>query len=238
MISGGPNIETDGLVMCLDASDDKSYSGNGNIWIDRVNNIQFESKGTIQTPFIKLGGTSCMKFNNSGYWESLGGTDQSDKVDMGGDCTLIMWLYSEGVTERNVIFEKDGIGDNSYQREIAVTWESSNQFTYYSRKNNYDFGQTTNLDLNKWTMMAIKMSNGRTSTPRTGFYSKNGDNWISNYTSRSSSALESAGVIRIGSGYVGPLENGAISVVLCYNKMLNDEEILNNYNTYKSRFGH
>jgi hypothetical protein len=85
-------------------------------------------------------------------------------------------------------------------------------------------------------MMGIKMSTGKTASARTGFYSKNGAPWISNYNSRSSTALVASGEIRIGTGYAGTCDVGNVGMVVCYNKMLNDTEILNNYIATKSRF--
>jgi len=35
MSSISPDIVTDGLVVCLDAADKKSYSGSGTTWYDR-----------------------------------------------------------------------------------------------------------------------------------------------------------------------------------------------------------
>jgi hypothetical protein len=86
-------------------------------------------------------------------------------------------------------------------------------------------------------MVGIKMSTGKTAAARTGFYSKNGSAWTSLYTSRSNVALVASGAIRIGSGYAGTVTNGHISSVLCYNKMLTDAEVLQNYSATKRRFG-
>ncbi len=230
-----PNIVTDNLSLCLDVSNPKSYSG-GSTWKDLANGIEFASSGT-QTPIATREGIRCFDFNGSGYWSSQGGTSQSDKVDMGGDCTLIIWLYSEDVTVRKTIFEKAGTISTSYQQEIAVTWETSEAWSYYSRISNYDYAGSYTAVIGKWNMMAIKMSTGRTATARTGFRSLNGSAWNASYTSRSSSALTSAGAVRVGTGYAGTVAVGAIGSVLCYNKMLDDDEILHNYNATKGKFG-
>ena len=228
-------IITDDLSLCLDVSNPKSFSG-GSKWIDGANGIEFASVGT-QTPLSTRDGIRCFEFNGSGRWVSQGGTSQSDKVDMGGDCTLIIWLYGETVPSRKTIFEKAGTVYSSYRQEIAVTWEVATNWSYYSRYNNYDYAGSYNAAVDKWNMMAIKMSTGRTATARTGFRSLNGSAWNASYTSRSSTALTSAGEIRIGTGYAGTVAVGAIGSVLCYNKMLDDDEILHNYNATKGKFG-
>ena len=52
----GPKIITDGLVLCLDAADRKSYSGSGNTWFDRT---QYKRNFTL--------------FNSPTYSSSFGG---------------------------------------------------------------------------------------------------------------------------------------------------------------------
>ena len=50
-------------------------------------------------------------------------------------------------------------------------------------------------------------------------------------------ALVAAGAITVGAGYAGVVEVGYINSVYCYNRMLTDAEILQNYNATKGRFG-
>jgi len=232
-LAHSPKIITDGLVLCLDAGNTKSYPGSGTTWTDLAQGITFSSNGT-QTPIEVVNGATSFAFNDSGYWESDSG---DENVDMGGDCTLLMWVYCEDITVRSTIFEKAGVEYQSYRHEIAVTWETNERFTWYSRNSpNYDTAGTTSLTQNTWNLVGIKMSNGRTSTARTGFYSFNGGNWISGYNSRSDTALLSGGAIRIGSGYAGAIESGNIAIVMCYEKMLTDQEIQQNYNALRGRF--
>lgn len=233
-VNYNPRVVTDGLALCLDAGNSKSYPGSGTTWTDLIQGITFSSYGT-QTPVETINGAKSFAFNGSGYWESTSG---HEKVDMGGDCTLLMWIYDEDISTRRTIFEKAGTSYNSYEQEIAVTWETDETLSWYSRYSpTYDYGISSSLTLNSWNFMGIKMSSGRTSSSRTGFYSKNGGAWISNYIQRSNIAVVSAGAIRVGTGYAGAVENGNIALVMCYNKMLSDAEIQQNFNATRSRFG-
>lgn len=229
-------IVQQGLVLNLDAGNPYSYAGAGTIWYDvSGNNLIFNSQGTTQTPFTTIGGSPCFDFNGSGYWEC--GTN-FNLVDLGGDCTIIIWFYCETTAIRRTIFEKAGTSYQSYQQEIAVTWETANDFSYYSRFSpSYDYASTAASTVNAWNMVGIKMSTGKTTAARTGFYSKNGSAWSASYNSQSNVALVAAGAIRIGSGYAGTVTDGYIGSVLCYNRMLTDAEILQNYNATKGRFG-
>ena len=230
-----PRIVTDGLVLCLDANAKRSYSGSGSTWTDLAQGLSFASQGTTQTPFTTAGGAKCFQFNNSGWWRCNSGYTQ---VDMAGPCTLIMWVYPTDLTERDTIFEKAGTTYSSYEQEIAVTYETAENFSWYSRHSTYDYGATSAMTTNAWNMMGIKMSTGKIGgTGRSGYYSKNGANWTANYTARSTNSIITAGEIRVGNGYAGIVENGYIAQVLVYEKELTNDEILQNYNTHKSRFG-
>lgn len=227
-------IVTSGLTLNLDVGSVASYPGSGTVWYDLAQNLTFNLQGT-QTPYTTKNGAPCFGFNGSGYWQCSSGFSN---VDLGGDCTIILWFYCETLAARKTIFEKAGTSYQSYQQEIAVTWETNLTFNYYSRQSpSYDVGVTTTNTNNAWNMMAIKMSTGKTTAARTGFYSKNGAAWTSNYTSNSNTALVAAGAINIGSGYAGTVTNGYIGQVLCYNKMLSDDEILQNYNSTRTRYG-
>ena len=229
-----PGLITDGLTLCLDAANSKSYPGSGTTWVDLVQNLTFNSAGTI-TPFGTVGGTSALTFNGSGYWVCNSGFSN---VNLGGDCTIILMLYEVGHSVRKTIFEKAGTSYASYQQEIAMTWEVGQDISYYSRAlPDYDFAGTPACTTNSWNMMAVKMSTGLTTAGRTGFYSKNGAPWTSNYTSRSNTALVASGEIRVGTGYAGTVDNGSVAMVICYNRMLNDDEIFRNYTALRGRFG-
>ncbi len=230
----GSQIVTSGLTLLLDVSNINSYRGAGSTWVDQAQGLLFTSTGATQTPYTKKNGVQCFDFNGSGYWQCTNGFSQ---VDMGGDCTLMFWLYSESVPTRKTIFEKSGTVYASYEQEIAVTWEAANSgFSYYSRYNAYDYAGIAGGNLNAWNMFALKMSTGKTTAARTGFYSVNGAAWTSSYTSRSSTALVAAGSIVVGAGYAGVVEVGFINSVYCYNKMLTDAEIAQNYNALRKKF--
>ena len=229
----GPKIVTSGLTLCLDPNSTRSYSGSGTVWRDLAQGLVFNSNGT-QTPLSTVNGAKCFHFNNSGYWVCSSGYEN---VDMGGPCTLILWVYGEDINSRDTIFEKKGTIYNSYEQEIAVTWETNETWGYFSRKSTYDYGTTSACDIGKWTMMAIKMSTAKTGgVARTGHYSKNGAPWTAAYTSRSTNAVVAAEDIRVGYGYAGVMEDGFLGKVLVYDKELTDAEILQNFTADRRRF--
>lgn len=227
------NIDRNGLTLYLDATNRTSYNA-GSYWVDLAQGLEFVNATGTQTPYQRNGAVPSFTFNNSGYWVH---SRSPSSVDFGGDCTLIMWFYPTTLAARKTIFEKAGTTLQSYQQEIAVTWETNQQWSWYSRATpGYDSGVSGSFSLNAWQMMAIKMSTGRTSAARTGFYSINGASWIANYTSNSNTALTTSGEIRIGSGYAGTVTNGGVGMVMSYNRMLSDSEISNIYTATREKF--
>jgi hypothetical protein len=227
------NIVTDKISLCLLPQNSVCYPKGGGTWYDIANGIKFSSFGT-QTPFTTMGGALGFSFNDSGYWQS---TNDSNLVDLGGDCTVVLWIYGTQGGSRRTIFQKNGTVYQSYEQELAMTWEVGSGLSYYSRYSDYDYASTEATVANTWTMISIKMSTGKTSVARTGYRSKNGSAWVQDYVSRSSTALVPSGDVVIGSGYAGTCYSGGIGTVICYNKMLSDAEILQVYNATKTYYG-
>jgi len=231
-----PRIVTSGLTLLLDNADKNSYTGTGAVWEDLAQNLVFNSTGATQTPFTKVGGVPCFAFNSLGYWECSSGFGQ---VDLGGDCTISIWFYSQSPSVRRTIFQKAGTSYQSYEQEIAVTWElnSDAYWSYYSRYSPvYDYAGFSGGSHNKWNMMTITMTTGKTISARVGQSYINGVA-LGSYTSRSNVALVAAGAIQIGTGYAGTVDVGYINSVTCYNRVLSATEVLQNYNATKTRFG-
>ena len=228
------NIVTDGISLCLLPQNSICYPKGGGSWYDIANGLTLTSYGT-QTPFTTMGGALGFSFNDSGYWVC---TSNSNLVDLGGDCTIILWIYGTTGESRRTIFQKNGTIYASYEQEIAMTWENGNGISYYSRCcPTYDYAGTEATSSNVWNMMSFKLSTGKTTAARRGYRSKNGSAWVEDYVSRSNTAIVAAGDLVIGTGYAGTCYSGGIGTVLCYNKLLSDAELLQVYNATKTYYG-
>jgi len=226
-------IDTSGLSLWLDATDSESYGG-GTEWLDTSGNgIVFESR-EIQTPLVDKGGVQALGFNGSGYWRSTSG---HELVNMSGEYTLLFWVWSDDLVTRRTIFEKESTGYASYQQEIAVTWEPSETFSWYSQHPDYGYGGTPPMSPGSWALIGIRMSDGERYEARRGYSSLNGSAWGAAYTSRSVNPVKPAGAIRIGNGYAGTVENGAIARVMAWNREISDAEINAIFQAQRAQFG-
>jgi hypothetical protein len=230
-----PAIVTDGLSCYLNPGNVVSYPKTGSVWYDLKNGLLFNSYGS-QTSFTTMGGAPAFQFNGSGYWAC---TSNFSLVDFAGDCTLIMWIYNTDNPHdgRRTIFQKNGTIYAPYEQEIAVTWEAATDLSWYSRYADYDYGATSALGGGGWSMVGIKMSTGKGTACRTGFFSINGAAWYNNYFCRSNNPIVPADAIIIGTGYSGTVSQGSIGQVMCYNKMLSDTEVSQIYEATKSTYG-
>jgi hypothetical protein len=84
-----PKIVTDGLVMCLDAANRKSYSGTGTIWRDLCNNYDFT---IVNSPTFGLHkGIPCFSLNQSNDYIWYNGLL---KHQIASECTLQIVMAS------------------------------------------------------------------------------------------------------------------------------------------------
>ena len=215
-----PKIVTNGLVLCLDAANKKSYSGSGTIWRDLtqsannfslVNGTSFSNSN--QGSFLLDGNDDVISMSNP---INIPNTESSSSADI--------WFntYTTSGTKQILFVGKDG---NSYQIEIRSNilrmgvWGggflvSSNitpsTFTWYNCTISTN-GTTHNIYLNG------QLINSNSTATQTGNVTR----------------------IVIGSYLLnGGNEqfNGLISNVKIYNRVLSASEISQNYNSLKGRF--
>lgn len=230
----------DGMTFWFDFCNRPQYPrtafDSNNFIDDKIQGLPIKLNGA-NAPF-SIQGTKWFRMNGN-EWLSV--ENGSNQVPMDGECTLVMVLYRGDIVNRRTIFEKAGTTNNSYEQEIAVTWETDETLTWYSRVSTYDFGSTSSIGSSDGpTMVGIKMSTGKISgVARRGWYSINGAPWIENYTSRSTNTITPAGQIRIGNGYAGIVGDHptndlfGINQCMIWNRQLSDAEIQTVYQSVR-----
>ena len=87
-LAHSPKIVTDGLVLCLDAANKKSYPGSGNTWFDLSGN---NNNFTISN-------TSTFTHNTNGYFDMTGGNiSRNALVTNSTLCTCVFWIKTTDV---------------------------------------------------------------------------------------------------------------------------------------------
>lgn len=224
---GGTNIVTRDLIISLDAASHKSYPGSGGVWYDLSgNNINLGSTGT--PTLTTLGGATCFEFNEDGDKWSANGIP-SDVNDNTTQRTLEVWLFpaSSEITsgDRGTVILLHG-GNGNY---MSITKSGRQLSSYWYGKNNNGYHQgapaITNETWNHWC------------TVWTGSELKQWQNGIKYTTSNITGTSTRNANLIIGRESSGRQYAGGIAIVRIYNNALSDNEVLQNYNAQKTRFG-
>jgi len=218
-------LPTSGLLFNLSAL---NYTGSS-VWHDVQQNIAMNAQGGNMTK-TTVSGVPCLAFDGSKYWESS--TADGNRVDMTGEFTLVLVFNAVQPGSRRTIFEKVPNTYSSYEQELACTWETDNNISFYTQYNSYDYGYFGVSTASQWNLRAIKMSADRQSA-----YAWNAGSWGGNVLSnRSNTAVVRSNGIRIGSGYASTVYTGYLFSVLVYGVALSSSEMTRVHTYYTNLF--
>ena len=222
---GGPDIVENGLTLFLDASNIRSYPGSGTTWSDLSGN---GNTGTLTNgPTFSAGNLGSIVFDGTNDYVNISNTSILNNSSQ----TINIWFLYTSIPGNgvSVIGKHDSAGSwNGYNMGLY----GGAVFCQFKPSSNTDAGSvSTNMSANTWTLITLKFTIGSTLT----LY-KNG-NKIS--TNALSSVSMTSQPIRIGLSvdtYWSALP-GRVASVQIYSRELPDDEVLQNYNATKSRFG-
>ena len=218
----GPKIVTDGLVLCLDAGNRKSYPGSGTAWTD------LSGRGNIG----ELINSPTYNSSNLGYFQFV--TDDYARIPNNTDLdtqtpSVEVWVKTNTTTQAGFWFEKGAVNTqySLFQEGADIQWRhyftdgtlNTQSTTTSSYLNTSDYFQVVGT-YNKQQKITYINGIARTTTNETRPVNFN------------------SGGVTIGMFNSGSYKyNGNIAIVQVYNRALSASEVLDNYNTYKSRFG-
>lgn len=243
-----PFMSTEGLIFCLDAANIKSYTGSGTGCIDLSSSVK---SGTL------FNGVS-FSGSNGGAFVFDGSDDYIDTTLLNTDlssinCSLEVWFNTKTVTN-NKFTTIAGQRSNDDTRTPLGLWIEARNSWPGNYSSNYGI-----LGVTRGTVItpdfAIKSSPGSiinntwynvvlvSATTDTKLYINS--SLVSTLTSSGSinntvTGSFGVGCYGIASGslqYPGNLSNQFISVMKVYNKALNPEEVTQNFNALRGRFG-
>ena len=218
-VFANPNIVSSGLVLCYDAGNPRSYPGSGSSWYDASNN---GNVGSI------LNGPTYSS-NNLGYLSFDGVNDYVDTgktaTQLGvydADYTFEAWVYPTDLTSDRTMF---GTDQTATRQGMHLVFRSG---AIYQGHFASDFSAGT-ATLNGWNNISYTYvkSSGAASIYKDGVLQGTG-------TIASFIGTTNILIARWASSYyfVGP---GAVYKI--YNRTLSAQEILQNYNALRGRYG-
>ena len=222
-----PKIITNGLVLSLDAANNKSYPRSGTTWSDLSGN---NNNGTLTNgPTFSAGNQGSIVYD--GVDDYISGTNNSS-LQLLNDLTIGAWVKlgsggnaNQGIFEKMVNTGYSGYGITRQDDYFKFWTGSSGTFAYTNSNITYSSG-------NNWYYVVGRRMAG------------NNRLFINSIlqTDSQSPPLSDSGEVYVIGRYYSNIANtfyfvGNIAHVLLYNRALTDAEILQNYNTTKSRFG-
>ncbi len=233
ILDSGQKIITDGLVLNLDAAQLRSYPTTGTTWSDLSGN---NNNGTlINGPTFNSQNGGSIVFDGVNDRVS-----RNTSINTGQNFTVSAWIYPTllGTTRRAVV-------GNSYPYNGRVGWlfctagGSINNTFFMSIGGDvaYRVAAANTLSLNKWQYITAIVANGGGSITllKDGQETNTGGVRLTTGTILYTYPQFNVG-FRDVSGTTDPY-TGNISQVTIYNRALTQQEVLQNYNATKSRYG-
>lgn len=225
-LAHSPRIITDGLVLCLDAANTKSYPGSGTTWTDLsgrgnngtlVNGVGYSSSNLGSLSFDGVndyGRITSNIFNNTlpNFSISIWYKNSVNGILFGNHYHGAVW---ESIWTSNTDFGVNGAADPTTNRQFLAFTSPP-----YNVWNNIVFVNNSSSSYMKVFNGGIEIAT-KTATVIP---------WNSSIIPTIGAQLQNTGQI------VSPI-NGNISSILIYNRALSAAEILQNFNAFRGRFG-
>jgi hypothetical protein len=207
-VAGGPDLIQDGLVLCLDAANTKSYPGSGTSWVDLSGN---GNNGTLTNgPTFNSANGGSVVFDGTDDFVNCG------TITTGGKITVNAWIKFSIAANQHIVDSSS----NTWHLALLDT----NRPYFWNGTTYHTAAQA--LSTSTWYM--ITGVQGST----LDVYVNGGLS-----QSLASNLNVGSGNVNIGRWQSGGRQySGNIAQVSIYNRALSPVEILQNYNAIKGRF--
>jgi hypothetical protein len=219
-INYNPRIVTNGLVLCLDAANLKSYPGSGTTWTNLAGTI---GNGTLTN-------VPTFNANNSG---SIVFDGIDDFVQCSGSITVTAATFVCWIRRNGSQGTYDGI---LFSRGTSVTgmlFYTSDQlgYTWNNAVNTYNWNSGLIVPDLTWCMVAVSV----TSTAATAYLCQaSGITTATNTVSHTSTVLDD---IKLAfDDATTRYFTGNIAIAQLYNRALSADEVLQNFNALRGRY--
>jgi hypothetical protein len=220
-ISYNSSIVTNGLVLCVDAGNPRSYSGSGTQWNDATSSgFNFS---LTNGPVYSSSNLGSFTFDGVNDFASA-----SDNTALNTQTpTVEVWVKTNATTQNGFWFEKGSVNTQYalFQEGGSITWRLTTNVGSLTATT-ASFMSTSN-----WAQVVGTYTSG----DRRIYV--NGVQVASDalaYTIPTNSSGMFIGAYGTGTGY---FYNGALSICRVYNRVLSAAEVLQNFNAIRGRYG-
>lgn len=221
------SVPRSGLVFHADAANVKSYAGSGTTLRDISDTRLTGSMNTVTVS------NKVMVFNGSGYVDlgtSLTSVDTTDK-------TMVAWIYPTAWNTGTVTGILDKEQDAPSTPGGWGFWMQDNGKQWFWPSPNQDIKCNGSLTaaLNTWTMITTTWN--ATSKSCSFYYNTSLGSTVSNASAAPASSSGITMTIGTFRNNAGGRFNGSMGPVMLYNRILSTNEIAQNFNAYRGRYG-
>lgn len=227
-VGGGVNIVKDSLLLYLDAANIKSYVSGSTTWSDLSRG---GNNGTlINGPTFNTGNNGNIVFDGIDDYLSCGtftGLGSSNR-------TLNIWFkiitLSASGKKRIVTFSTDDSSTDTPAFTIGYATTLSSLEVGFGGGNYSGYLTLAAFTLNTWINLTLSITSNTVSIYRNGTY-------IDQVTNTGPVGANPIGYIGRYNANYGQYGNTNIGNIQVYNRALSSDEVLQNYNATKTRFG-
>jgi len=231
--SYSPKIVTDGLVVALDAGNRKSYPGSGTTWTDLSGN---NNSGSLTNgPIFSNSNLGLFEFDGSNDFVDLG---SGSSIQVTNALTLQAWVFPiVNLTETIIATRSINSGSlfptdwrfmsKAYFNATGTTWGWRNT------PNNIDATEiSSSVALTTFRWHHVTVTYDLTTVKL--YY-----NGLLDTTATQAGTLTTVYPVRLGQGIGGEKRyfNGLLPTFHMYNRVLSADEVLQNFNATRTRFG-
>lgn len=218
-----PQIVTDGLVLCLDAANRKSYTGSGTVWNELSNNMSAE---LVNSPTFNSQNNGFFQFVADDFARIPNNTTLDTQTP-----SVEVWIKTNTTNQNGFWFEKGTVNTqySLFQESNNIQWRQR----YVAGLTTLSTNTATYVNTSNWYQVVGTFTSGR----RRLYINGN----LVNSDAHTGTMSTNSGGMSIGvfggfSGGRGYHYNGNLAICRVYNKELTPAEILQNYNALKGRF--
>ena len=219
-----PKIITDGLVLCLDAGDSKSYGGSGTTWTDRSG---YGNHGSIiNSPTFSSDNNGNFAFDATNEYISIAETSTLDLQSY----TYAFWIKRTQAQSNGWL----QLLQRSTSNRNPGIWFYINQvdrlhFSIRVSSNSAPSVNPTGFYLNEWHYFTATVEYDGTNTSMNGYT----DGVL---TDGPVNLIGVSPTLGTGGSFIGKF-GLHLADLKVYNRALTEDEVLQNYNATKGRFG-
>ena len=229
-IEYNPVVVTDGLVYFLDAANPRCYSGSGNTAYALAGNITGTLTGSVGFGTTNLG---FFVFNDTADHISLGNPTPLQGLQI--NMTLSCWFRQRANVQYGTLYSDYSSVSNSML--VSLLRVDSGSLVYYTSNSGGGYQSVIPGAITNGTWYFASVTIGGTIGSPTASIFVNGTTYSYNLSALSSSPFTGSTHCIGGNVHNNEYFDGSISQVMIYNRALNPQQVLQNYNATKQRYG-